>query len=154
MELNQKNLVKLIDRLNKYPVGLPDSPEIREFLSIFLTADEIEIASKFPLHEVSAQELANKVHWPLEKTEKILDQMAEKGTEVSLDKNFENLRIGDLLFFGKTEKRITHVALYLGDNLFIHTEGNVRVNSLTPDSKIYNESRCKTLLKAQRILSL
>jgi cell wall-associated NlpC family hydrolase len=82
------------------------------------------------------------------------NQMAEKGTEVSLTKNFEDLRIGDLLFFGKTMKRITHVALYLGDNLFIHSEGNVRLNSLTPDSKIYNESRHKTLLKAQRILSL
>jgi cell wall-associated NlpC family hydrolase len=51
-------------------------------------------------------------------------------------------------------KRITHVALYLGDNLFIHSEGNVRLNSLTPDSKIYNEARHNTLLKAQRILSL
>jgi cell wall-associated NlpC family hydrolase len=81
-------------------------------------------------------------------------QMAEKGTEVSLSKKFEDLRIGDLFFFGKTVKRITHVALYLGDNLFIHSEGNVQVNSLAPDSKIYNESRHKTLLKAQRILSL
>ena len=80
-------------------------------------------------------------------------QMAEKGTEVPLDDSLENLQIGDLLFFGKTMQRITHVALYLGNHLFIHAEGKVRINSLTPESKVYNDYRRKTLLKAQRIVS-
>ncbi len=80
-------------------------------------------------------------------------QMAEEGREVPLDDNLENLQIGDLLFFGKTMRRITHVALYLGNHLFIHAEGKVRINSLTSESKVYNEHRRKTLLKAQRIVS-
>ncbi len=81
-------------------------------------------------------------------------QMAEVGMEVPLTHNLENLRIGDLLFFGKTLQRITHVALYLGNHLFIHAEGKVRINSLAPESKIYNEHRRETLLKAQRIVNL
>jgi|GEM_PF-248984 len=73
-------MVRLIDRLNSYPVGLPDSPEIREFLTLFLTPDEALLASRFPLRDASAEELARAVGWDLEKTEGTLESMASKGT--------------------------------------------------------------------------
>lgn len=79
---DQKNLVRLIDRLNSYPIGLPDSPEIREFLTIFLDDDEIELAANFPMKEVTAEELAKKVDWPLDKVSVLLEKMANKGTVI------------------------------------------------------------------------
>ncbi len=73
-------LIKLIDRLNAYPVGLPDAPEIREFLNLFLTPDEARLASIFPFKEVTARELAAKTGWALEKVEALLEGLAGKGT--------------------------------------------------------------------------
>ncbi|MFV0554513.1 MAG: NlpC/P60 family protein [Mangrovibacterium sp.] len=62
-----------------------------------------------------------------------------------------NLRPGDLLFFGKTQ-RATHVGIYLGDSRFIHASGMVKINSLDPIQPDYNEKRHRTLIEARRIL--
>ena len=78
--IDQKVLVKLIDRLDAYPVGLPDSPEIREFFNIFLSPEEAYLASIFPFKEVTSKELAAKTGWEICKVEKLLNVMAEKGT--------------------------------------------------------------------------
>ncbi len=78
-------------------------------------------------------------------------QMAEAGVPVEIDENLESIRIGDLLFFGKTEKRITHVAIAVGDGLFIHSDGFVRINSFDPNHPKYNEYRHGTLLRARRV---
>ncbi|HCE45973.1 MAG TPA: 4Fe-4S ferredoxin [Lentisphaeria bacterium] len=72
-------LVKLIDRLDSYPVGLPDAPEIREFLNIFLSPDEAYLASIFPFKEVTSIELASHAGWGQEKVESTLNSLAEKG---------------------------------------------------------------------------
>jgi len=77
--LDQETLIRLIDRLDRYPIGLPDSPEIREFLSLFLSADEALLASKFPLREATAQEMAERTGWPEERAAGILESLALKG---------------------------------------------------------------------------
>jgi SH3-like domain-containing protein len=79
-------------------------------------------------------------------------QVADMGQEILVDKNFGNLEIGDLIFFGKTLKRITHVAISLGNDLFIHSQASVRISSLNSDHQLYDEYRHKTFLKAVRIL--
>lgn len=78
-------------------------------------------------------------------------QMAEVGETISFDDNLTGLKTGDLLFFGNTLRRITHVAIYLGDGQFIHADGTVHIDSLQPGAEGYNEYRHQTLLKAQRI---
>ena len=50
----------------------------------------------------------------------------------------QNLATGDLIFFGKTTRQITHVALVLPENLFLHCYGQVRVGSLDPRSQIFD----------------
>ncbi len=52
-------------------------------------------------------------------------QGADKGTN-----NLDDLGPGDLLFFGRTTQRITHVAMVLPDRTFLHAYGQVRINSL------------------------
>ena len=78
-------------------------------------------------------------------------KMAEIGREITASRNFSNLEVGDLLFFGKTYQRITHVAISLGKDQFIHSEGYVRVNNLDPGQPLFNEYRRKTFLKARRV---
>ena len=49
----------------------------------------------------------------------------------------EGLRTGDLLFFGKTEGTISHVAMYLSDGLFLHAFGLVKVGSMDPAHPLF-----------------
>jgi cell wall-associated NlpC family hydrolase len=84
-------------------------------------------------------------------------QQLHQGVEVALDADFKNLKKGDLLFFGhhstaSKPEIITHVGIYLGNKLFIHSFEMVRINSLDPASPLRDERRIKSLLHAKRIL--
>ena len=67
-----------------------------------------------------------------------------------------NLKMGDLIFFGskatpERKERITHVGIYIGDGIFIHSAGKVRINSLIPEDDNYY-SGSNRLVRAQRML--
>lgn len=67
-----------------------------------------------------------------------------------------NLKKGDLIFFGtkgnsERKERITHVGIYIGNGIFIHSAGKVRINSLLPKDANYYEGS-KRLVRAQRII--
>lgn len=84
-------------------------------------------------------------------------QQATQGVDVPLDTGLSRLRKGDLIFFGhrargRQPERITHVGIYLGDKLFIHSSQRVRINSLDSKSPLRDLERIKRLLKAKRIL--
>ena len=51
--------------------------------------------------------------------------------------SWESLNTGDLLFFGKQEDHITHVAMYLANGLFLHAYGQVRVSALDPTHGLF-----------------
>ena len=65
--------------------------------------------------------------------------------------DFRNLMPGDLLFFGI--KRVTHVALYMGNGLYIHSSGFVHVNSLDPADQLYNDRLHQILVGSSRVLT-
>lgn len=82
---------------------------------------------------------------------------AKQGVEIPLNADLSNLRKGDLIFFGTRARqgrpeRVTHVGIYLGDKLFIHSSDRVRINSLDRDSPISDAHRIRTLLSARRVL--
>lgn len=79
-------------------------------------------------------------------------QMIKLGSEIEITNDFDALKTGDLLFFGKTVERVTHVSIYLDKKQFIHADGYVQINSLVPGDADYNEYRHQTLLKVKRIL--
>ncbi|MFC1618530.1 NlpC/P60 family protein [Candidatus Neomarinimicrobiota bacterium] len=81
------------------------------------------------------------------------NQMVKAGEPVEFGEDYENLRRGDLLFFGPSPDRITHVALYMGKKLFIHSSGWVHINSLDREHPLYNEYRYSTIRTARRHLS-
>lgn len=67
-----------------------------------------------------------------------------------------NLKKGDLIFFGRKatadkKERISHVGIYIGEGIFIHSATSVRINSLIPSADNYYEGSVR-LVRAQRIL--
>ncbi len=84
-------------------------------------------------------------------------QQAAGGEVVEKGNDFENLRKGDLLFFGRgaTAERpenITHVGIYLGKKEFIHTPGGagVKINSFDSSAANYNEAELRRFVRARR----
>ncbi len=63
--------------------------------------------------------------------------------------SFEELEKGDMMFFPG------HVALYIGDGLYIHSTsslGGVGYNSFDPNSDIYNDDLRKSFERAGRVI--
>jgi len=79
-------------------------------------------------------------------------QQARYGAQIDFNK-LENLKQGDLLFFGRSAQRITHVGMYLGKGLYIHASGLVRISSVDPKDPLYNITERKNLVDATRILN-
>ncbi len=85
------------------------------------------------------------------------DQQSRLGVEIDPGKDFENLKPGDLLFFGQKAEdgkleKITHVGIYLGNKEFIHCSGKVSVDSFDPKAPNFNEYRYRTFVKAKRLI--
>mgnify|MGYP000682713254 CR=1 FL=1 len=55
---SKSSIIPLIDRLNKYPIGLVDSDKLREILTLLFDEREAFVASCFPLEEATLPELA------------------------------------------------------------------------------------------------
>lgn len=84
-------------------------------------------------------------------------QQVKEGTLITDQPTFEKLKIGDLLFFGRKlpngQERVTHVAIWAGQNEFIHASGYVRVGSMDPQSPRYDAFNRGRFLRAHRYLS-
>jgi Na+-translocating ferredoxin:NAD+ oxidoreductase RNF subunit RnfB len=81
---SKSSIIPLIDRLNKYPVGLPDSDKLRQILSLLFEEQEAFIASRFPLEETTLAELARLTKISTQELLAQLEQMANKGLIMDL----------------------------------------------------------------------
>jgi cell wall-associated NlpC family hydrolase len=60
---------------------------------------------------------------------------------------------GDLMFFLSRRGPIAHVAIYLGDNQYIEAaDAGVKISSLDPKDKNYEEKRAKAFAFARRVI--
>jgi len=78
------------------------------------------------------------------------DQQSAIGKKVEPGPGFQNVRAGDLVFFGKD--RATHVGISLGGARFIHASVDVHVNSLKKGDPDYDDGRFQTLLHVMRVI--
>jgi len=76
---SKSSIVPLIDRLNKYPIGLVDSDKLREILSLLFDEREAFVASRFPLEEATLPELVRLTRIPVGELVPLLESMADKG---------------------------------------------------------------------------
>ena len=88
-------------------------------------------------------------------------QQVHAGELVDETNDFDQLRPGDLLFFGyaatdSTNERVTHVGMWIGNNEFIHAPGleaHVRVSSVDPAADNYDEPNLNRYLRSKRIIN-
>ena len=73
------SLVPLIDRLNKYPIGLVDTAKLREILNLLFSEREAFVASRFPLEEATLPELIRATGLEAADLAPVLETMADKG---------------------------------------------------------------------------
>jgi len=67
-------------------------------------------------------------------------QQARYGEPVDIS-NLDNLQQGDLLFFGSSAQRISHVGIHLGNGDFIHSSGRVHISSIVPGNPKHDPDR-------------
>jgi len=86
------------------------------------------------------------------------NQQAEQGEPIEPGAEFENLKKGDLLFFGRKAgndkpEKIVHVGIYLGNREYIHSSGKVHISSFNPQSPIFEEYNLKRFVRARRVIA-
>lgn len=82
-------------------------------------------------------------------------QQAKAGIEVNIS-DVDNLQPADLLFFGTSTERISHVGMYIGNGKFIHSNASwasVAIESLIPGESDYT-STAQSLVCARRYITV
>jgi len=66
------------------------------------------------------------------------DQFRWVEREAYIVRDLADTKVGHLLFFGETDKRITHVGIGMRDGRILHAQGRVRVASLRPEDPAFD----------------
>ncbi|MCH4822446.1 NlpC/P60 family protein [Gramella lutea] len=85
-------------------------------------------------------------------------QQVHTGKLIDTTKNFEKLIPGDLLFFGRpatdsTSERVVHVGMWIGDNKFIHSMGDVHISTLDSTNSEFDEYNFNRYLRTKRVFN-
>lgn len=85
-------------------------------------------------------------------------QQVHTGKLVDSTRNFENLVAGDLLFFGRpatdsTSERVVHVGMWIGNNKFIHSMGEVHISNFDTTATDFDEYNYNRYLRTKRLLN-
>ena len=79
------------------------------------------------------------------------DRQAASGDHIPAERIIDDARTGDLLFFGDGTA-VNHVAIYIVDGLYIHSYGEVRINSLRVGDEMYEGKLGRSILFARSVL--
>ncbi|MDX1760750.1 MAG: NlpC/P60 family protein [Christiangramia sp.] len=85
-------------------------------------------------------------------------QQVHTGKLIDTTRNFEKLIPGDLLFFGRpatdsTSERVIHVGMWIGDNQFIHSMGDVHVSTMDTTASDFDEFNYNRYLRTKRVFN-
>jgi cell wall-associated NlpC family hydrolase len=69
-----------------------------------------------------------------------LPRTTQKLFKIGRDVRKNELAVGDLVFFGKNRRKLTHVGIYLGDNKMAHASASVGV-TISPIDDPYFEGQ-------------
>lgn len=82
-------------------------------------------------------------------------QQVHEGEFVDSTGNFSKLKVGDLLFFGRpatdsTSEKVVHVGMWIGNNEFIHSSGDVHISSMDEKADNFDEFNHNRYLRSKR----
>ena len=82
-------------------------------------------------------------------------QQVHAGELIDTEKDFSQLAIGDLLFFGRINEdqseKVIHVGLWLGNNQFIHSSTDVHISSMDSLDENFDKYNFDRYLRTKRI---
>ena len=86
-------------------------------------------------------------------------QQVREGKLIDSVGNFKKLAVGDLLFFGRpatdsTSERVVHVGMWIGNNEFIHSSGDVHISSMDEKSEAFDSFNKNRYLRTKRFLGV
>ncbi len=84
-------------------------------------------------------------------------QQVREGKLIDSAGDFSKLKVGDLLFFGRpatdsTAEKVVHVGMWIGDNKFIHSSGDVHISSMDPKAPDFDQFNRDRYLRTKRYL--
>ncbi|APG60774.1 C40 family peptidase [Christiangramia salexigens] len=84
-------------------------------------------------------------------------QQVREGKLVDSKGDFDKLKVGDLLFFGRpatdtTSEKVVHVGMWIGNNEFIHSSGDVHISSMDKAAENFDEFNKSRYLRTKRYL--
>lgn len=81
------------------------------------------------------------------------DQQALVGRLTATRAHRAGMQRGDLMFFMGSRGKVSHTAIYIGDNKYLESGGpGVRIGSLDPDDPAYEERRDRGFAFAKRVV--
>lgn len=85
-------------------------------------------------------------------------QQVHTGEETDAVKNFDQLAPGDLLFFGRKAtdsigEKVVHVGMWIGNNEFIHSSGQVKISSVAKDAPNFDAYNVDRYLRSKRLVN-
>lgn len=85
-------------------------------------------------------------------------QQVHTGKVIDSKKDFSDVAVGDLLFFGRpatdsTKQRVVHVGMWIGNNEFIHSSGRVHISSFDKEAPNYDAYNYDRYLQTNRVLN-
>nr|HID59058.1 4Fe-4S dicluster domain-containing protein [Desulfobacterales bacterium] len=78
-------------RLDQFPIGAPEAPELYEILQILFTEEEAYVASRMPMRRATLEELSLAVGMEQGRLREVLENMADKGLILDLEKKGQKM---------------------------------------------------------------
>jgi cell wall-associated NlpC family hydrolase len=85
-------------------------------------------------------------------------QQVHTGKLIDDAKDFSKLEPGDLLFFGTPattgkKERVVHVGMWIGNNEFIHSSGQVKISSVDKNAPNFDPDNLNRYLRTKRLIN-
>ena len=86
-QVTQSGYARLVDRLNRFPLGAPPSARLFEILKLLFTAKEAELVASLPIKPFTAEQASRIWKIELNSAQKTLEALADRAILLDIDRD-------------------------------------------------------------------